>query len=156
MPSRYRQTATLSPTDAAYIAGLVDGEGTISLTRRHRDDERQLVISISNTESPLLDFVLKAVGAGKITRKRTYSNNHSPGLTYAINNRQALDLLRQIAPYLRTYKVQRAKLVLDHYLELTPRNGKYSSEIREARKQWVEQFLALAPRHAVKSPESSY
>lgn len=150
MPSQYRKTATLSPTDAAYIAGLVDGEGTISLSRRHRDDERQLVLSISNTERPVLDFVLKTVGAGKITRKRTYSEQHSPGLTYAINNRQALDLLHQIAPYLRTHKARRAKLVLDRYVELTPRNGKYTAELRQTREHWIRQFLAIGPRDAMK------
>ncbi|MGH8618677.1 MAG: LAGLIDADG family homing endonuclease, partial [Burkholderiales bacterium] len=65
----YRKAAVLSPTDAAYLAGLIDGEGTIGLTRRHRNDQRQVVVSISNTERPLLEWVLLTVGAGKITGK---------------------------------------------------------------------------------------
>jgi hypothetical protein len=31
----------LSATEAAYIAGIVDGEGTITLTRTHRDEGRR-------------------------------------------------------------------------------------------------------------------
>jgi hypothetical protein len=31
-------------TALAYIAGLIDGEGTITLTRLHRSQNRQLVI----------------------------------------------------------------------------------------------------------------
>src|SRR4030067_2963648 len=37
----YRKTSKLSREDAAYIAGLIDGEGTLSLTRRHRGDRRR-------------------------------------------------------------------------------------------------------------------
>ena len=36
----YRKTSKLSREDAAYIAGLIDGEGTLSLTRRHRGENR--------------------------------------------------------------------------------------------------------------------
>jgi hypothetical protein len=40
----------LSITGAAYIAGLIDGEGTVTLTRKHANENRQLAISISSTE----------------------------------------------------------------------------------------------------------
>jgi hypothetical protein len=45
--ARYRTVKQLSPTDAAYIAGLIDGEGTVTLSRKHRDENRQLVVSIT-------------------------------------------------------------------------------------------------------------
>ena len=54
---------------AAYLAGLIDGEGTITLIRKHSNENRQLSLSISSTERPSLDYVLSIVGAGKITRK---------------------------------------------------------------------------------------
>ena len=34
---RYRSVLRLDPRDAAYIAGLIDGEGTITLSREHRN-----------------------------------------------------------------------------------------------------------------------
>ncbi|MGH8271546.1 MAG: LAGLIDADG family homing endonuclease, partial [Gammaproteobacteria bacterium] len=73
----------LKPTEAAYIAGLIDGEGTVTLSRKHRNDNRQLAISISNTEKALLDYVLQVVGAGKITNKRITRPQHTPSFTYA-------------------------------------------------------------------------
>jgi len=100
----YKKVATLSNVNAAYIAGIIDGEGTITLTRKHKNDNRQLAITISNTEMPLLEFILETIEAGKITNKKTYKENHTPSMTYAINNRLALDLLSQITPYLKTYK----------------------------------------------------
>src|SRR3990172_6653365 len=102
------------------MAGLIDGEGTVTLSRRHRNDQRQLVVSIANTERRLLEWTLDTAGAGKITGKRISSPIHSPSFTYSIANRQALRLLEQIAPYLRSYKATRTKLILQNYINLTP------------------------------------
>lgn len=135
----------LSATDAAYIAGLIDGEGTITLTRKPRNENRQLSVSISNTEKPLLIFVLETVGAGKITGKRTASSKHTPSYTYAIYNRQALNLLEQIAVYLRTYKVARADLILRDYVTLTPRNGRYPETLLKERKHFENAVLNIKP-----------
>ncbi len=40
-----KEVNTLQNTDAAYIAGMIDGEGTIALSKRHKNENRQLVIS---------------------------------------------------------------------------------------------------------------
>ncbi len=144
--AEYRQVRRLTDCDAAYIAGLIDGEGTVSLTRKHRSDNRQVVVSISNTERPLLEYVIEQVGAGKITAKRTYSNKHTPSFTYAVTNRQALDLLRQIVPYLKTYKAGRTQILLNDYVRLTPRNGKYTESLHAAREDFIRAFFEVEPR----------
>ena len=141
-----KRVATLSDHDAAYLAGLIDGEGTIALSRRHARENRQLVVTISSTESELLDWVRRSLGAGKITRKSVSASHHAPGLTYAIANRQALEVLAQVAPYLRSYKRLRAELVLLHYVALTPRNGKYDAATLAARRQFEEAFAQLSIR----------
>lgn len=48
----------LNPADAAYLAGLVDADGTVTLSRKHRSESRHLAVSISNTDRDLLDFVM--------------------------------------------------------------------------------------------------
>lgn len=143
MATRYREVRTLSESEAAYLAGLIDGEGTIALSRRHRSEERQLVVTISSTERRLLEYVRQIVGAGRITTKRTYRDNHAASFTYGIDNRQALAVLRQVFPFLHTYKAARAELVLDDYVRLTPRNGRYTPEMRKLREKFVRRFLAL-------------
>ena len=80
MPT-YRTVRALSPIDRGYIAGLVDGEGTVTLSRKHASEYRHIVVSISNTESDLLDYVRATTGCGKITRKRIAKSNHSPSMT---------------------------------------------------------------------------
>ncbi len=56
--------------------------------------------------------------------ERTARPEHTYSFTYALYNRQALRLLRQIHPFLRTCKAKRAALILRDYLALTPRNRK--------------------------------
>jgi hypothetical protein len=78
-----------------------------------------------------------------ITGKKTTQPHHAPGLTYAIWNRQALNVLTQIRPFLRSYESERAKMVEQHYVRLTPRNGKYSASTLAARQAFEAGLLAL-------------
>ena len=141
----YRAVRRLTPEMAAYIAGLVDGEGTITLSALHRGERRRIVVVISNTDRALLEFVRDTVGAGRITAKRTYSERHTPSFAYSLASRQALDVLAQIASFLKTYRAQRAAMAIEHYVHLTPRNGKYSAECLRRRDEFEKEFLALGP-----------
>jgi intein/homing endonuclease len=140
----YKVVNKISEVNAAYIAGLIDGDGSILLSKRHKSDNRQLVISISNNDRALLNEILGIVGAGKITGKRTNSKKHNQNFTYSISNRQALQLLKYIDPYLKTYKRKRAELVLETYIKVTPRNGKYSEKVRLQREEFIEKFFAFS------------
>ena len=133
----------LTPEEAAYLAGLIDGEGTITLTRVHRGENRRLVVSVSNNDRCLLDFVRTSIGAGRITNKRTYSARHAPSFAYQISSRQALDLLRHVVPYLKTYRAKRASLALSEYLRLTPRNGRYRPAVAASRREFELRLLAI-------------
>jgi hypothetical protein len=132
--TRPRITNLLDIACAAYIAGLVDGQGTITLSRIHRNERRRLAI---------LRFVLAAIAAGKVTSKRTYHPLHAVNYTYQILSRQALELLRQIKPFLRSCKVRRAQLILDNYLAVTPRTGEYSAGAAAARDAFEAEVLAI-------------
>ncbi|WP_213004142.1 hypothetical protein [Parahaliea maris] len=100
-------------------------------------------LSISSTECPLLDFVLTKTGVGKITTKVRYQSHHRQSYTYALYNRQALQILYPIGPYLLSYKARRCSLIIEKYLELTPRNGKYSPALKQARADFEQQVLAI-------------
>jgi len=139
----YRELQNLSDTDAAYIGGLIDGEGTVTLIRKHKNENRQLSVSISSTEIALLDYVKSVTGVGKITNKRTSKPHHTPSFAYAVYNRQALALLQQILPYLKSYKRRRAELILRDYVKLTPRNGKYTAEKMAAKNIFEKTVLAI-------------
>ncbi len=134
---------SLTPDIAAYIAGLIDGEGTVTLTRSHANERRRLVVSIANTELDILRFVHSAVGVGKITRKRITSERHTPSFCYAISSAQALELLRQIEPWLRSTKGTVpdwpwSPIVLSHRA-----TANRSKDTTEARTRFEIAFLAI-------------
>ena len=141
--TKYKQNQVLAALDAAYIAGLIDGEGTVTLTRKHKNENRQLCISISSTEINLLDFVLTTTGVGKITNKQVRKSHHTHSYTYAVYNRQALTLLDQTLPFLKSCKRDRAALILKDYLAVTPRNSKYNADILERNKMFEQTVLAI-------------
>lgn len=136
----------LSESEAAYLAGIIDGEGTVTLTRTHRGENRRPVVSISSTELPLLIYVRSVIGAGRITNKRRARVHHSPSFAYTLFSRQALSLLGRISSYLRTYKCERARLLVDEYLLVTPRNGRYTPHQRQARQEFEDRFFAISVR----------
>ena len=143
---RARHTKQPPADVAAYIAGLIDGEGTVTLSRLHANENRRIVVSIANTEIQLLRFVIDQVGVGKITRKKTTSDRHTPSFCYAVSSRQALSLLCQVAPYLRSYKRRRVELLLERYEALTPRNGKYRPSQLADRRDFERELLNLTAR----------
>ncbi|MBI4401710.1 MAG: LAGLIDADG family homing endonuclease [Nitrospirae bacterium] len=148
----YRKASRLTAVEAAYLAGLIDGEGTVTLSRVHRSRQRGLVVTISNTELAILQHVRDVIGVGTITSKRISRINHTPSYAYHVADRQALDLLEQIGPFMKSHKAARAKLVLDHYLRLTPRNGRYTQEQLAQRDAFIHQFFEIRPAERTGRP----
>jgi hypothetical protein len=140
--AEYKTVRKLSSEEAAYLAGLIDGEGTITLSRREKNAERTVVVSIANTELCLLEYPLEIISAGRISSKRTFKATHTPSFSYQLTGRQAIALIVQIEPFLRSYKKQRAQLIIRDYVRLTPRNGRYSVALMEERNRFVECFFA--------------
>jgi hypothetical protein len=103
----------------------------------------------------IVKHALTVIGAGKITNKKTSKVHHIPSFTYQITNRQALDVLQQICPYLRGYKAERATLALQEYVRLTPRNGRYNEEQLEERNLFVQKFFSIRPSFGKQTIESS-
>ena len=144
----YRKVRILSVEESAYLAGIVDGEGTITLTSRNKGQNRRLVITVSNTERELLEWVLKVVGVGVITTKKLYEERHSAPFAYSVSNNQAYDLLKQIAPHLKSYKKYRANLALENYHKLTPRNGKYTPGLLIERNKFIQEFFSFRSKNS--------
>jgi len=89
--------------------------------------------SFSNNDRKMIGFILTTAGAGKIAGKCAGSENCAPSFTWQVANRQALELLQRILPYLRTYKPQRTALALSDYAACTPRNGRYYEQVLRRR-----------------------
>ena len=66
-------------------------------------------------------------------------------------------MLNQLIDYLRGYKKQRAQLLLDSYIYLTPRNGWYTEDLARRRTEFEHQLLAIKPEvYRVDEPRADY
>lgn len=135
----------MKDTEKAYIAGIIDGEGSIILQRFHSNEHPAPCVSIASTSMELLIWVKKVVGTGVIVSKKNYQPDiHKDCFSYVLKSNAALSLLEDIAPYLIIdTKVKRAKLILERYKVLTPRNGRYSDELLEMKKLFYDEFIAI-------------
>lgn len=60
-------------TDKAYIAGIIDGEGSIMLQKFYSNEPPAPCVSIASTTLELLKWVQKTVGKGTIKLKKNYN-----------------------------------------------------------------------------------
>lgn len=96
---------SMSELDLSWLAGFIDGEGTIGLYR-HPDGFVASVV-ISNTNLPVLLHVFRLTGCGGIYKKPTRKSGHVQGYHFRVNERTAVDaLVRRLLPHLRIKKSQ--------------------------------------------------
>ena len=126
----------------AYVAGLIDGEGTITLSHNNRGDAfRTPVVSMTSTTRELVDL-LRAEYGGSVRTHKTYRTLHSDSFIWSVRHDRALVMLGRIARYLRVpEKVHRANLILDRYKAVTPRNGKYSDRLKHDKLEFEHSFF---------------
>lgn len=134
----------MKKTDAAYIAGIIDGEGSILLTKLSSNTHRAPVVSVPSTTIELLDYLKETIRHGKITRKTNYNKEkHRDCYTYILEGNSAIELLKEISPYLIIEsKKKRADLILRKYKALTPRNGRYTEEMLIEKELFYKEFTS--------------
>lgn len=112
----------MSPTEAAYVAGFVDGEGTITIGRQRRDENRAgfryiPILIAANTDLAGLEAVRRMCGNGRVslcTPSKRQAHKHLFRLTMAANQ------IRRVLPQIRPFLVIKAKQadLLTEFLDL--------------------------------------
>lgn len=131
-------------TETAWLAGYIDGDGSISISRKTGRRFGSLIIAIDSTDLEILEYVQDLVG-GNIVRKKKYADHHRQAYTWRLlgaNN--IIDLCTQVAPYLKcNAKKARAELIRDHWREATPANGQYDEQRLAKKVRFEEEFMRL-------------
>lgn len=135
----------MTPQDKAYIAGIIDGEGSIMLLRFHKNQFPAPCVSVASVSIELLQWLQSTIGYGVIKSKKNYSpDKHQNSFTYIVKYNEAINLLEIAEPYLVIYqKKLRAKMIINQYKSLTMRNGRYSKEQLNLKQQFYAEFMAL-------------
>lgn len=108
---RQPEVRQLAPVDAAYVAGYLDGEGSIILWDRGPGHRRLMLrVLITNTHRASLDWVQATVGSGKVfPRPPRKEPRYLPCFVWQIYGHNAVAFLEQVEPYMR---IKRDKAVL--------------------------------------------
>ena len=134
----------MEDTEKAYLAGIIDGEGTVTLSRRKPNQTPSPNVSVSNSNLPMLRWIKNNVG-GCISTKKRYQSHHRQTYVWALSYDKALSLLRKIEKYLIIKKPQ-AKLILEEYKASTIRTGKYTKELLKKKMKLVARIRELNQR----------
>lgn len=125
-----------------YVAGIVDGEGTITLSRMRKTDKwRTPVISVSSTTVEILSALVSVFG-GHICKHKVYKSHHLPSFSWRVEGRKAVALCEQLKLRLLVpSKQRRAEVIAAEYLACTPRNGKYDATTQRKKQQFENTFF---------------
>lgn len=112
-PARWPEPSLPQTTDLekAYTAGLVDGEGTILLTKW--GSSYLPLINVTNTDQRAVDWLRQRFG-GKIYRSKRALPQHKTALRWTLTGKWAAAFIREILPYL-VLKREQAMLLLEYY-----------------------------------------
>ncbi len=120
-------------SDAAYIAGLFDGEGSIEFTKRKEKkrngtyDCRRISMEISMTDESVLRWVTEVLGVGTLTKKprkglRKNGTRYLMQYRWRCTFRDAYYVCRILWPYAHT-KLPKIQQVIEHYSQEKIMNG---------------------------------
>jgi len=126
----------------AYLAGLFDGEGTVTMcTRANNLMFRYPVLSMSSTSLNLLELYVTTFG-GHISTHKVYKAHHKQSYSWKIANDKALTAISKLLPYIQEPEKKRRMLLLtERYKGLTVRNGKYSEAQTKAKHAFEIDFF---------------
>ena len=113
----------ISIADAAYVAGLFDGEGSVDFAKRKEKKRgktytvQRILMRIEMTDEDVLNWVHEKLGVGTV-RKR----NRSPSIkthwkdrwVYSVRFRQAYKVAKLLWPFAQV-KLHKLEQIIDHY-----------------------------------------
>ena len=150
-PDRRRRTYTaraMSPCEAAWVAGIVDGEGTITVrTKPYPGGKRYQVASISvpNTDVSMIARLVECTGIGRVGMNVRPSHKRKRIWRWQTDQQQAAAVVRQLLPWL-TAKADQAVLLLE--MQSLRRCGKYLPGAQERQQAIVRELRELNRRGA--------
>ena len=110
----------LTPVEAAYLAGMIDADGSIGYYRRKGINYRPY-LGVTSTDHGMLEWILVVVGVGGIATQGKKPDGYKTVYQWQVTSTLAADVLQQISPYLRIKRHQ-ADLMVEATTRLhTPR-----------------------------------
>ena len=134
----------MDEVEKAYLAGIVDGEGTVTLMKHHKNETPTPYVSVANNNLGLLQWIKNRIG-GTICTKKKRLPHHNDSYAWSARQDRAIRLLNDIKSYLIIKKPQ-ADLITEQYKSVTHRSGKYTPEMLNKKMKLVAKIRKLNQR----------
>ncbi len=138
----------MDKTKLAYLAGIIDGEGTINITYFTKRNEYRMRLYVVNTDIRLIDWLESNFGGMKFHAKRHTVNHPNWKEKWEwiyIPSKDKLGLLEALLPYM-VIKSEQLTIAIE-YLKTTSKSGiRITEEARNVRKSCYERLRALNSR----------
>jgi|SRR6516225_554268 hypothetical protein len=127
----------------AWAAGILDADGCITMTPSGGRFRKPYLV-VDSTDLEILEELIAHFG-GSIVRKKTRMEGHRQQWSWRMYGaKNILAFLEGVVPYMRcATKVARARILLDEYAAITPRNGWYTAEQTAAKHDMEDRFMAI-------------
>lgn len=107
----------LSQIDAAYIAGFIDGEGSIAIHRQRNKNTRtgyayRSGMRVANTDGRVVRWMADVTGIGSVHSQQAVMRNSRLVWNWSLWSEDAADLLKCLWPLLRVKQQQASLLIL--------------------------------------------
>jgi hypothetical protein len=124
--------------NAAYLAGLIDGESCISVIRfkkRNRPRHYAGRIQISLTVKPVLDWVQKFTGVGTVVPRKSKQLNRKMAWLWVAESERAAKVLKLVLPFLKIKSKQAKNVLLFQTFIRKRNNGRPLSKLETTRRE---------------------
>jgi hypothetical protein len=134
-----------SETDLAWTAGIMDGDGCISMKGNSGPFKAPIVV-IDNTDLEILDYLILLYGGG-LTKKKVYSDKHRQAWSWRIyGSQKVIAFLSAILPYMKCQaKRERASVIVNQWPKVNRRNGCYSEDQKRAKLDLESLIMSIGP-----------
>lgn len=150
----------MTPEERGYVAGIIDGEGCITILIQNPGKDgrlspsHRLFVKVTMGHKPTIEYLHKMVGLGSIHlqsgQRSRQGKQWNDAWTWWVGGRQASALVREVRPLLIT-KAEEADVALE--FDALPRglvggaggNKRLSPEIIAARQDCFERIRDLKP-----------
>lgn len=132
----------------AYVAGVIDGEGSITLAREKKHNFRRPRISISSCDLEIIQPAVDLFGGSITAKKSKQKEHHLQAYEWRLYGRKALKALCVLVHYMKSpNKIARSWLLIQEYDSVTQRNGKYNEQQMKEKLDFEHRFLSINSGH---------
>ncbi len=133
-----------SNTQLAYLAGLIDGEGSITLYLHPKHRQMLLHLAVYNTNETVIDWLKLTFGGRKYKVGCRKNTKHLQEYQWYMNGHFACDILVLVLPYL-IIKQAKARIAIEAWQNRQPtpfpeRLNLVPQDVIDIRKNYVEAF----------------